>query len=422
MILNLIFAALMLLLCAAALIFWPRSAKSTADQSQKELFRERLQLLVQARDYGELAEEDFATAAAELKSQFLAQQQHRLVSPEKRHFKLEFAMLSVVVLVVAIGYGLNGHYRQLADWQTAQQNLPSYGERSLLNKGEPLSEKEVTLFGLALRTKLANEGDDAVAWFVLGRIWFSQGLVDEAIESFERALSLTPDRSNLLLSYAQALLVTESAENLQKAARSLGRVLEVDPGNQDALAMLALIAQERGDFAEAKAAWQVVLAQIPADDPRRSMIEQQLAQLPAAKQAAEPTATEATAATATATEKNTADLPASGRRISLELTIPPELAAKFANATLFVVAKAVAGSPMPLAVQKLPVQAGTQQIELTSAMVMQAGWGLDNVDQVLVSARLSQSGTVTKTAGDPEVQSKALDLSKGPVKLSLTME
>jgi len=53
---------------------------------------------------------------------------------------------------------------------------------------------------------------------------------------------------------------------------------------------------------------------------------------------------------------------------------------------------------------------------------MQAGWGLDNVDQVFVSARLSQSGTVTKTAGDPEVQSELLDLTQGPVKLSLTLE
>jgi len=410
MISNLVFAASLLLLCCAALIFWPRQAKTAADHSQKELFRERLQLLVQARDYGELAEEDFGTAAAELKSQFLQQEQQRLVAPATRHFKLELCMLAVLVLVVAGSYSLNGHYRQLQDWETAQQNLPAYGERSLLNKGEPLSNEELTLFGLALRTKLANEGDDAVAWFVLGRIWFSQGLVEEAIESFERALRLTPDRSNLLLSYAQALLVTESADNLQKAARSLGRVLEVEPGNQDALAMLALIAQERGDVAEAKAAWQVLLSQLPADDPRRDMIEQQLAQLPGATQTADPAVNSAT------------DLPTAGRRISIELTIPAALATKFADATLFVVAKAATGSPMPLAVQKLPVKAGTQQLELTSAMVMQAGWGLDNVDEVLVSARLSQSGTVTKTAGDPEVQSKVLDLSKGPVTLSLTME
>ncbi len=416
MILNLIFAALVFVLLTSALIFWPQRQKPGSSQSQTELFRERLQLLVQARDYGELAAEDFSTAASELKSQFLVQEQQRMTAPEKRHYKLEFLMLIVLLLVVAISYSQNGHYRQLAEWETAQHSLPAYGERALLNKGEPLSEKEVALFGLALRTKLANEGDDAVAWFVLGRIWFSQGLVDEAIESFERALRLTPDRSNLLLSYAQALLVTESAENLQKAARSLGRVLELDPANQDALSMLALVAQERGDYAEAKAAWEVVLGQIPADDPRRNMIEQQLAQLPTAANA-KPATDIASSNAVTQT-----DLPASGRRISIELTIPAALAAKFANATLFVVAKAATGSPMPLAVQKLPVVEGKQQIELTSAMVMQVGWGLENVDQVIVSARLSQSGTVTKTAGDPEVLSPVLDLTKSPVKLSLTME
>lgn len=411
MMMDLIFAALLLLCFTVAMIFWPRRAKKDADQSQKELFRERLQLLVQARDYGELAEEDFATAAAELKSQFLAQEQQRIAMPEPRGFKLELAMLVVVVLVVVVSYRLNGHYRQLTDWETAQQNLPAYGERALLNKGEPLSEQEVTLFALALRTKLAHEGDDAVAWFVLGRIWFSQGMVEEAIESFERALRLTPDRSNLLLSYAQALLVTDSAENLQKAAKSLGRVLELDAGNQDALAMLALIAQERGDVAEATAAWQVVLAQIPQDDPRRAMIEQQLSQLAPAP-----------AAVSDAPVAKASDLTATGRRIQVELVISSALATKFADATLFVVAKAGAGSPMPLAVQKLPVKAGTYQIELTSAMVMQQGWGLDNVDEVVVSARLSQSGTVTKTAGDPEVQSALLDLTSGVVKLSLKLE
>jgi len=410
MMLNLAFAAVLLLLCCTVLIFWPRRAQAVAGQTQQELFRERLQLLVQARDYGELAEEDFATAAAELKSQFLQQEQQRLITPARRSFKLEGLMLMGLVLVVVLSYLFNGHYRQLQDWEMAQQNLPAYGERSLLGKGEPLTEQELTLFALALRTKLAKEGDDAVAWFVLGRIWFSQGLVDEAIESFERALRLTPDRSNLLLSYAQALLVTESAENLQKAARSLGRVLEVEPGNQDALAMLALIAQERGDVAEAKAAWQLLLTQIPASDPRRSMIEQQLSKLPPDNHVA------------TAAAKPGADLMTAERRISIELTIAPALATRFANATLFVVAKAPSGSPMPLAVQKLPVTGGTQQLELTSAMVMQAGWGLDNVDEVVVTARLSQSGSVTKTAGDPEVQSEVLDLRQGPVKLSLNME
>ncbi len=71
--------------------------------------------------------------------------------------------------------------------------------------------------------------------------------MDESLEAFEKALQLTPERVNLLLSYAQALLVTESAENMQKAAQSLGLVLQKDPANTDALSMLALLAQQRGD-------------------------------------------------------------------------------------------------------------------------------------------------------------------------------
>ena len=423
MIEQLLLAALLMLVICVVFLCWQPKTSQLRRQTQQELFGEKLALLVRARELGELAAADFQAAAAELKAQFVQQPADALaaVMPHRpaASSKVRVPAVLLLVAIVSSTYYLTGNYRQLSDWQLAQQSLPSYGERALLNQGEPLSDTEVSLFALALRTKLANEGDDAVAWFVLGRLWFAQGLVPEAIEAFEKAMLLTPERSNLLLSYAQALLVTDNAQNLQKAAQSLGTVLKNDPSNVDALSMLALIAQERGDVAEATAAWQVELTALPADDPRRAMVQQQLAQLPVAGNAvaAQPVATEAGPDRA-ATE--TADPAAGSRRILLTLTIPPALAERFSQATLFVVAKAAVGSPMPLAVQKLPVVAGQQQIELTSAMVMQAGWGLDNVDQVLVSARLSQSGTVSKTAGDPEVASAVLDISQGQIALELT--
>jgi hypothetical protein len=245
--------------------------------------------------------------------------------------------------------------------------------------------------------------------------------VDESLEAFEKALQLTPERVNLLLSYAQALLVTESAENMQKAAQSLGLVLQKDPANTDALSMLALLAQQRGDVKEARAAWELLLAQLPPADPRYPMIQQQLAALTDPVAAAVPAPREAQSRIDNTAEAAGKDPAASERRIVIQLTISDSLAAKFADATLFVVAKAVSGSPMPLAVQKLPVVAGRQQIELTSAMVMQPGWGLDNVEQLVVSARISQSGAVSKTAGDPEIVSDVLTFSQGQP-LTLTME
>ncbi len=143
------------------------------------------------------------------------------------------------------------------------------------------------------------------------------------------------------------------------------------------------------------------------------MIQQQLAALAGPVVAAVPAATEPQSGIKQYGRCLQGKYPAaSARRIVIQLTISDSLVAKFADATLFVVAKAVSGSPMPLAVQKLPVVAGRQQIELTSAMVMQPGWGLDNVEQLVVSARISQSGAVSKTAGDPEVVSDVLTLAR----------
>lgn len=418
MLLQLSLAAVCMLVVVVLLLWWPRKAGTTV-QTQTELFAERLHLLTLARDNGELAAEDFLTAANELKSQFL-QQQVVAVKEQKSPLLAPLSLLLVLV-VVATAYGFSGHYRQLADWELAQQSLPSFGERALLNKGEPLSDKEISLFALALRTKLASEGDDAVAWYVLGRIWFSQGLVDDAIEAFEKALSLTPERANVLLSYAQALLVTDNTDNLQKAAQSLGLVLSKDPMNQDALSMLALIAQERGDMVEAKAAWEMLLSQLDKNDPRFAMIEQQLAKVSGdANASAAVTKGDSTATPAASV--TTTDPAAPKRRILLTLNISEALAAKFKDGTLFVVAKAAEGPPLPLAVQKLNVFSGTQQLELNSGMVMQQGWGLDNVAQVLVSARISQSGAVAKTAGDPEVVSELIELKDGQQELTLSLE
>lgn len=417
---QLLLAALLMIIASLVIIFWPRRAATELNQSRTELFRERLQLLVLARDHGELAEADFSQAAAELKQHFVESATVVPTLHQAASNRVLYLALLLLLLMTSVSYGLTGHYRSLNDWVLAQQSLPSYGERALLNKGEPLSDAEISLFALALRTKLAVEGDDAVAWFVLGRIWFSQGLVDESLEAFEKALQLTPERVNLLLSYAQALLVTESAENMQKAAQSLGLVLQKDPANTDALSMLALLAQQRGDVKEARAAWELLLAQIPAADPRYPMIQQQLAALTDQAVVAVAAATLPQSGIKQQTDA-AQDPAANARRIVIQLTISDSLAAKFADATLFVVAKAVSGSPMPLAVQKLPVVAGRQQIELTSAMVMQPGWGLDNVEQLVVSARISQSGAVSKTAGDPEVVSDVLTFSQGQP-LTLTME
>lgn len=397
MLMNLAIVAALLLLVSALMLCWPRRMQAGQQLDRKSLFAEKLALLSDARELGELSETDFAIAAAELKSQFLAPMpdSQQLHGQSARSGVIAFGLL---LLLTAGVYGLTGQYRELAHWQRAQDNLAGFGERALLGKGEPLNAEELAQFALALRTKLANTGDDAVAWFVLGRIWFSQGQVPESIEAFEKALSLTPERTNLLISYAQALLVEGSEENVKKAAKSLGLVLSKDAGNIDALSMLALIAQQRGDIKEARAAWEVLLAQLPKDDPRYVQVQQQLAQL----------------------EPQQKVVAKDGPVLHVTLTIPPAVAEAHAGETLFVFARATQGMPLPVAVQKLAVKAGTMQIQLDNSHSMQSGWNLSAVKSVTVGARISRSGSATPDPTDLQLKSAELSLSATPQQVELS--
>lgn len=390
-------AAGLMLFFSAVVLFWPRRVKEQPLHSSAELFEQRLQLLAQARDAGELAEQDFETAAHELKSQFIARQQTAIGSGSSDSWRLPLVLLLLVALLVSAIYSVNGHYRELADWQQAQQQLQQLGERALLNQGEPLSDEEVEWFALGLRTRLANEGDDAVAWMLLGRIRMSQGAIEQAVAAFEKALQLTPERTPLLLSYAQALILLGDENSLARAGRAVARILTAEADNADALSLMALIAYEKGDLAEATTAWQLLLKQLAPDDPRYAAVQQRLSEMGVEVQPI-------------------------GRQITVTLYVDPALKQANPDASLFLFAKAIDGVALPLAVQRIPLTAGKQQLLLTEQMAMQQGWSLASADQVQVIARMSLSGTVELRPGDIQTESDILSFTTPLLAISLTLE
>jgi cytochrome c-type biogenesis protein CcmI len=393
----LLLTALAMLFVTALCLFWPRRAYQQYTQTPAQLFEERLQLLALARDSGELAEQDFDAAAQELKTQFLSQQQQAQLAQPGTGWRLPLVLLLLVTLLVAAIYAVTGHYRQLDDWQRAQQQLQQFGERALLGQGEPLSEQEMELFALGLRTRLANEGDDAVAWMLLGRIRLSQGAAEQAVAAFERALKLSPERVPLLLSYAQALILLGDDNSLARAGRAVAQVLTREASNTDALSLMALIAYEKGDMAEATSAWQLLLKQLPKDDPRYAAVQQRLTELGV-------------------------DIKAPGRQITVNLFVDPRLKQANPDASLFLFARAAEGPGLPLAVQRVPLPEGQLQLVLTEQMAMQNEWTLASADKVQVVARLSQSGTVELRPGDIQAESGVLDLTANTLTISLTLE
>ncbi|MCC5825510.1 c-type cytochrome biogenesis protein CcmI [Alkalimonas sp.] len=396
---QLLLGAVLMLALSVVFMAWPRSARAGEQQTPAQLFAERMDLLATARDAGELAEQDFDSAANELKQQFLEQEAKAVQLKASKSSWRWYGGLTVALIVMVAGiYSWNGHYGDLSNWQLAQQKLPEYGERSLLGRGEPLNDEELTNFALAIRTKLTREGDDAAAWFLLGRIWMSQGLMIDAIDAFEKALLMTPERPSLLISYSQALLVVGGDDKLAKAGRAMARVLTNDPDNLDALSLLAFIAYEKGDLEEATAAWMLLLDRLPASDPRYAAVLQKLQELGHEVSARQE------------------------RQVLLTLDVDPSLRQQYPDASVFVFVRQPDGPALPVAAQRIPVPAGELQLMLTEEMAMQPGWTLASIDDVEVVALFSPSGSVDDRQGSFEVVSAPQLFSDGKVQVSLRLQ
>jgi len=89
------------------------------------------------------------------------------------------------------------------------------------------------------------------------------------------------------------------------------------------------------------------------------------------------------------------------------VSIAPDLAASLDEAaTVFVLAKAINGSPMPLAVLRKPAAELPFEFALTDEMSMVRGSGLSSVAEVIVSAKISTSGDALQTDPGYEVHSR----------------
>ncbi len=342
---------------------------------------------------------------AQMHDEAVVEQKRRLLnelSPEKalnskgnnRIFALTGA--GFLIVLTAIFYGYTGSQQQIKGWHDAMANLKSYGERAVMQNGEPLTANELQAFALALRTKLDQSGDDEVAWMLLGRVAMSLNEFDMAKQSFDKVLKMNPDNKQVLISYSQVLLMEGNDANMYQAATMLSKVLKAEPTNIDAISLLALIAYERKDWLQAKTAFEVLLASMEQNDPRYSMIAERIAEIDAHLNNEQVTNTEV------------AD--ASNSEISITVDLDPALAdSQPQNGTLFVFAKAASGPQMPLAVVKMTEYSFPLTVTLSDANAMVDGLNLSSVEQIILTARLSKDATVVTSSGELEGKSDVLE-------------
>jgi cytochrome c-type biogenesis protein CcmI len=357
------------------------------------IYEQRLVDLKTDLDNQRIDDANYSESIVELKRRLLNE-----LSPEKsliskgnnRIFALTGG--AFVIALSGIFYSLTGSQQQISAWHDAMDNLTEYGERAVMQKGEQLTQNELQAFALALRTKLSRSGDDEMAWMLLGRVAMSLNEFDMAQQSFDKALRMNPDNKQVLISYSQILLLEGSEANMTRAAGMLSKVLNAEPTNLDAISLLALIAYERKDWPQAKAAFEVLLASMETNDSRYGLISQRIADIELQMQSE--------GSVMPVTKANS---------IAVTVNVASELINKLPEkGTLFVFAKAANGSPMPIAAVKLTSYSFPVTVELNDSTAMVEGMNLSSAEDIIISARISLDDSVMPSSGELEGHSGSL--------------
>lgn len=405
----LIFAALMLI-AALAFVLVPLLRTRVGDDAQNEA-RRRRKALEAAHADGILTDAEYAAKCAAL-----AQAAPASVPARTR---TGFAVALAVALLLPAG-------AILLYWQLGAPR--ALDPANLVARSGEGADIEAAIAQLA--EKMKQDPDNAEGWALLGRAYKSTRRFADARDALKRAHDLLPDDADLMVEYAETLVLSSSDHRIQGDALTLiDKAIQTNPQNQKGLWLAGIADSQAGKYAEAVKKWNTLLPLLPPGSNVADSVQEQIAQaealrdgkpLPAPSTQPPPeTSKAAAAAEAGANEAQAAAT--SGPRILVTVALDPRLKDKVAPGdTLFVFAKAASGPAMPLAIAKLSAAQLPASVTLTDAMSMMPNMNLSAFAQIVIGARISKSGQAIAQSGDLQALSAPLPNSRSePVELTI---
>lgn len=330
-------------------------------------------------------------------------------------------------LAAAVPIGAVVAYLQLGD-----QSIIDRMESALGNGQVPMSGADgqkvppLDVLAQGLAERLERDPDNLDGWLMLGRTYFAIQQPAKALQALERAYRLAPQQANVIIAYAEAIATNQGNSLAGRPAELIRAALEIEPGNSSARWLDGMLAYQQKRFSDAAAIWQRILAEMDPSGQEAQEVQEMIAQArtqaglsgdsgrAGADTGSTPQAPAADQAAAQAPGKPSAAAD-NGSRIQVAVTLDPALGDKAGPGdTVFVFARAAAGPPMPLAVQRLKVTDLPASVTLDDSMAVMPTMRLSSFPQVLVGARVSKTGQATPQSGDLEGQVGPLSSSDGP--------
>ena len=258
-----------------------------------------------------------------------------------------------------------------------------------------LTPQQIQAMADKLAERLQANPDDGEGWLMLGRSYGALGRYAEATAAFGRATMLLPPNANLLADYADVTAMAQGRRLSGEPEKIIARALSIDPRHIKSLALQGSAAFERGDFNGAILSWRTILTLVPPESSVAQSIGNSIAD--AQRRMGAPVAQTGGQVASPAVAAGSA------ASVSGTVVLAPGLAGKLpAEGTLFVFARNVDGSRVPLAMARVNGAKLPYTFKLDDSMSMAPNVRLSSAKSVLIGARVSSSGEALAKPGDFE--------------------
>ncbi|MEP6942944.1 MAG: c-type cytochrome biogenesis protein CcmI [Betaproteobacteria bacterium] len=302
-------------------------------------------------------------------------------SASPRHRWLPLTLVAVIVPVAAFLL-----YHRLGN--------PAAIDATAGAPGHNVTEVQIVTMVETLANRMQQHPEDADGWLLLARSYQALDRFPESANAYARAAALIKNDANLLADYADVLAMAHDRTLAGEPIALIERALAIDPRQRKALALAATAALEARDIPASLVYWRRLAAELPPGSDEVTKVASVIADVERAQRGGAPTSAPAAPEAATKAV-------ARGGVVSGRVDVAGTLASKVTlDDTVFIFARAVDGSRMPLAVLRLKARALPADFVLDDSMAMAAGATLSSAPQVIVEARIAKGGGALPQPGD----------------------
>ena len=369
-----------------------RAAGAQTDRADANaaVYRDQLAELEAERAQGLISAARFEETRAEIERRLAEDLAGGEAAGEKPALKWQASRLALAVALV-LPLAAAGLYLVIG---TPGALEPAAGARPAQAQHE-VTPEQIDAMVAQLAARLEREPNNAEGWRMLARSQAALGRYDEAAKAYARLLEVGGKDAGVLADYADVLAMAAGRDLRGEPYRLIQQALALDPDHVKALALAGTAEFHLGNYDAAITHWERLMKTLPPDSPLAEGVKSGLAaargRTGQAPIAAAPAAPAAPAAEAGA------------EAVQGIVMLDAALAANVSpDDTVFVLARPADGARMPLAVQRIAVRDLPYAFRLDDSMAMAPSARLSQHARVVVTARVSKSGTAAPAKGDLE--------------------